>query len=76
MSRSATGSIRCGWCMTGNHEDCKTQIVYYDKVWECSCEKCHPQRVDSKDAPSEQEEGMTNEEVVQEPIQDKEAEAS
>ena len=35
------GTTICGWCMTGDHDHCKIEIKYYDKVWNCSCEKCH-----------------------------------
>lgn len=27
----------CGWCLTQNHEDCKHELAYYDKLWVCSC---------------------------------------
>ena len=35
------GTTICGWCMTGDHDHCKPEIKYYEKVWNCSCEKCH-----------------------------------
>ena len=35
--------------MTGDHEDCKTQITYLDKIWLCSCTECHPDREKEKD---------------------------
>lgn len=40
----ATGTVKCGFCMTGVHKDCKAEIIYYDKVWHCSCVECHPDR--------------------------------
>lgn len=30
----------CGWCATNFHDSCKPKIVFYDKTWYCSCEKC------------------------------------
>ena len=44
MAGKATGSIRCGWCMTGDHDQCKSEISYFDKIWYCSCVECHPDR--------------------------------
>lgn len=34
----------CGFCATGHHENCKTEIKYYDNIWYCDCTKCHPDR--------------------------------
>lgn len=28
--------------MTGHHETCLPKLEYYDKVWYCTCEQCHP----------------------------------
>lgn len=69
MSRGASGTSMCGWCITSHHDQCKPETKYYDKVWQCSCKKCHPEVI-SKD------EGVTNEEVVEEPIQDQGAETA
>lgn len=44
MDKKTTGSVKCGWCITGDHEECKTQITYFDKIWLCSCTECHPDR--------------------------------
>lgn len=40
------GTTTCGWCMTGDHENCKPEIKYFEKVWHCSCEKCHKKESD------------------------------
>ena len=34
----------CGWCMTGDHENCKKEINHYDKTWYCLCEICNPEK--------------------------------
>jgi len=34
----------CGFCATGHHENCKTEIKYYDNIWYCDCTKCHPDK--------------------------------
>ena len=73
MNKGTTGTTICGWCITGNHEDCKSEIVHFDKVWECSCEKCHTPVV-SLEVPKQ--DGETDEEVVEQPIQDEETETS
>jgi hypothetical protein len=36
-----TGTTKCGWCITGHHDQCKDHIVYYGKTWICTCE-CPP----------------------------------
>ena len=41
MSKNMSGGSKCGWCITGEHDDCKPEIKYFDKVWLCSCETCH-----------------------------------
>lgn len=28
----------CGWCITGDHGNCKDILVYFDKTWICTCE--------------------------------------
>jgi hypothetical protein len=48
MAIKTTGSVKCGFCMTGDHEQCKSEIVYHDKVWHCSCVECHPERGSGK----------------------------
>ena len=30
----------CGWCMSEQHESCKHELAYYDKLWICNC-KCN-----------------------------------
>jgi len=57
MARGSSGTTKCGFCMTGDHEQCKAEIKYYEKTWHCTCEKCHPER------------GKVNE-VVEEPTQE------
>ena len=44
MARGSTGTTKCGFCMTGFHEECKPEIKYYEKTWYCTCEKCHPEK--------------------------------
>ncbi len=44
MSRRTLGTTICGWCMVGQHDGCKPEIKYYEKVWYCTCEQCHPDR--------------------------------
>ena len=41
------GTTTCGWCMTGDHENCKPEIKYFEKVWHCSCEKCDKRENDN-----------------------------
>lgn len=67
MARGATGTTKCGFCMTGDHKDCRPAIKYYDKVWYCTCEQCHPEteKRETKD-----------EEMVEEPIQEQEDQGS
>jgi hypothetical protein len=31
-------TTKCGWCLTGDHKDCKPSITYFDKTWVCTCE--------------------------------------
>ena len=35
LVRSA-GSL-CGWCMAGQHDQCKPSIRYYSRIYICSC---------------------------------------
>ena len=30
----------CGWCMTGDHKNCKKELVYPPKNWICGCKTC------------------------------------
>lgn len=30
----------CGWCMTGDCANCKTELVYMGKNYICGCKKC------------------------------------
>ena len=69
MSRGTTGSSKCGWCITETHDQCKPQIQYFDKLWNCSCEKCHPDVV-TLETTNQDGETNENQELVQEPIQD------
>ena len=64
--RRNTGSTTCGWCMTGNHDSCRPEIKYFDKVWYCECKTCH------SESGVEEKEEETDEEV-EEPIQEQEA---
>ena len=52
--------------MTGNHDSCRPEIKYFDKVWYCECKTCHPE------SGVEEKEEETDEEV-EEPIQEQEA---
>lgn len=31
-------SASCGWCQTGQHDDCMPELAYYNTVWLCGCE--------------------------------------
>jgi hypothetical protein len=73
MSRGSSGTTKCGWCLTGDHEHCQPSLKYYEKIWHCTCEKCHTEVV-SSEVP--EQDGETNEEVVEEPIQDQETETT
>lgn len=33
--------VPCGWCMTGDHENCKKELVYPPKNWICGCKTCN-----------------------------------
>jgi hypothetical protein len=37
MAPEVIGRPKCGFCMTGNHENCKKEITYYEKTWVCEC---------------------------------------
>lgn len=56
----------CGYCYTNDHDRCRPEIKWYDKVWYCFCKTCNTQ---------EKEETKTNEEYTQEPIQEQEEQA-
>ena len=30
----------CGWCNADDHENCKHELPFYEKLWICSC-KCN-----------------------------------
>lgn len=63
MKKSSSGSVKCGWCITSDHENCLPKLEYFDKVWLCDCTTCY--------VPTEQEEETNeNPELVQEPIQE------
>lgn len=32
--------VGCGWCMTGDHKNCKPELVYPPKNWICGCKEC------------------------------------
>jgi hypothetical protein len=57
----------CGYCWTNDHDRCRPEIKWYDKVWYCFCKTCKPQ---------EEEEIKTNEEYIQEPIHEQEEETA
>jgi hypothetical protein len=59
MARGSSGTTICGWCMTGNHEQCRPSLTYYEKTWYCTCVECHPEK-----------EKETKNEVVEEPTQE------
>lgn len=40
----------CGFCMTGHHENCRPEIVYYDKTWLCGC-KCEYNKTELNEEP-------------------------
>ena len=50
----------CGYCYTNDHERCRPEIKWYDKVWYCYCETCNKQ---------EKEDTPQNEETIS-PVQD------
>ena len=60
MAKGASGTTKCGWCMTGDHENCQPSLKYYEKIWYCTCEQCHPDK-EKKD------------EVVEEPVSQEES---
>ena len=33
-----TGRYMCGFCITGNHEDCRGDVVYNEIALSCGCE--------------------------------------
>lgn len=33
-------TLKCGWCITNEHQDCKKEIAYYERVWVCDCKVC------------------------------------
>jgi hypothetical protein len=41
--------------MTGYHESCKPTIVFYEKTWHCSCEKCFGKKQTNDDQLTEKE---------------------
>jgi hypothetical protein len=41
----------CGFCMTGHHQNCKSVITYYDKIWHCAC-NCEYNKETKKDEES------------------------
>lgn len=32
------GLQTCGWCMTGDCDDCLVTTTYYEKTWACKCQ--------------------------------------
>lgn len=38
--QTSDGRTKCGFCMTGHHQNCRPEIKYYEKVWYCYCEIC------------------------------------
>lgn len=58
----------CGWCNTGDHEHCKHEIRYYEKLWICGCE-CNKNWIPSterSDNDNKENHEETLEQVVQE----------
>jgi hypothetical protein len=53
----------CGYCYTNDHDRCRPEIKWYDKVWYCYCETCKTQ---------EKEEIKTDEEYTEETIHQQE----
>lgn len=37
------GTNMCGWCIDGDHAQCRVAIAYYTQVFACSCpcDKAH-----------------------------------
>ena len=33
----------CGYCYTNDHDRCRPEIKWYDKVWYCYCKTCKTQ---------------------------------
>ena len=31
------GSAICGWCITGDHDNCRVSVEYYGRTWVCPC---------------------------------------
>lgn len=56
----------CGWCITGHHDTCKPELVYYEKVWYCHCEKCKDKQNDKKD----KNEKSNSQDILSEPPTD------
>lgn len=43
--------VGCGWCITFRCEECRPELVWYEKLYICGCKRCcdgHP--VDLADA--------------------------
>jgi hypothetical protein len=30
--------VKCGWCITGHHVDCKKETAWNETSWSCDCE--------------------------------------
>ncbi len=43
----------CGFCMTGNHENCRPEIKWYDNVWYCHCKVCEEKKLKDSEGGSE-----------------------
>lgn len=65
MAKSSSGTVKCGWCLTGHHDSCKPSLTYYDKTWYCVCEQCHPDK-EKKDEVVEEPMEPTDQEEVEE----------
>lgn len=34
-----TEPVGCGWCITGDHEQCHGWMKHYDTIWICGCKQ-------------------------------------
>jgi hypothetical protein len=58
--------VACGFCETDTHDRCNRQIVFYDKIWYCHCEKCKDKPRDKKD----KNEKPNSQDILPEPTTD------
>ena len=55
----------CGYCSTNSHDMCKPEIVFYDKVWYCECQKCK-----NKNDKKDKNEKPNSQDILPEPTTD------